>query len=209
MSHLSARSKAAATTPSRSIYSILLAWGRAVCADGSKLATRRYLFYAGLLGQHPRSASALGSILADYFAMPVEVAQFVGQWLEIAAENRARLGEANTSLGSSAVGRLSYLGSTGEIQAARGSTRLRRIQSAAARRRQAPSVRANGALLFRSGIRLRHTAGAEGAEVPWCRLGDQRARLGLSTWLKTAEFERDADQVVFSGGLTRLGSLPG
>jgi type VI secretion system protein ImpH len=47
------------------------------------------------------------------------------------------------------------------------------------------------------------------AEVPWCRLGDHSARLGFSTWLKTAEFVHNADQVVFSGGLTRLGALPG
>jgi type VI secretion system protein ImpH len=46
-------------------------------------------------------------------------------------------------------------------------------------------------------------------EVPWCRLGDPRARLGFSTWLKVAEFERDDDQVMFTGALTRLGALPG
>jgi type VI secretion system protein ImpH len=43
-------------------------------------------------------------------------------------------------------------------------------------------------------------------EVPWCRLGS--GQLGFTSWLKTCEFERDADQVVFSGGLTRLGALP-
>jgi len=48
-----------------------------------------------------------------------------------------------------------------------------------------------------------------GAPATLYPLPDQRARLGLSTWLKTAEFERNADEVIFSGGLTRLGALPG
>src|SRR5208283_4179181 len=38
------------------------------------------LYYAGLLAQRPRSASALQSILGDYFEVPVEVEQFAGGW---------------------------------------------------------------------------------------------------------------------------------
>ena len=45
------------------------------------------------------------------------------------------------------------------------------------------------------------------SEVPWCQLGT--VQLGFTSWLKTREFVVDADQVVFSGGLTRLSALPG
>ena len=44
------------------------------------------LFYAGLLAQHPRSASALAGLLQDYFGVPVAVTQFIGQWLPLAPE---------------------------------------------------------------------------------------------------------------------------
>jgi type VI secretion system protein ImpH len=167
------------------------------------------LFYAGLLGQHPRSASAIGNILRDYFAMPVAVAQFVGQWLEITEENRTRLGAANNAVGSSAVA----------------GTRTW-DQQAKFKLRVGPLGYAEFTRLLPAGdahqpfVQLtRYCAGQEfdfdvqlvlkAAEVPWCRLGDGQARLGFSTWLKTAEFERDADQVIFSGRLTRLGALPG
>jgi type VI secretion system protein ImpH len=167
------------------------------------------LFYAGLLGQHPRSASATGSILSDYFAVPVAVAQFVGQWLEITEENRSRLGATNSTLGASAVA----------------GTRIW-DQQAKFKLRVGPLGYGEFTCLLPGGdahrpfVQLtRYCAGQEfdfdvqlvlkAAEVPWCRLGDEQARLGFSSWLKTAEFERDADQVIFSGGLTRLGALPG
>jgi type VI secretion system protein ImpH len=167
------------------------------------------LFYAGLLGQHPRSASALGNMLGDYFAIPVEVAQFVGQWLDITAENRTRLGDANNALGSTAVA-----GTRIWDQQAKFKLRLGPL-SYAQFNRLLP-----GGDLHRPLIQMaRFASGQEfdfdlqlvlkAPEVPWCRLGDWQARLGFSSWLKVAEFDRDADQVVFSGGLTSLGALPG
>jgi len=167
------------------------------------------LFYAGLLGQHPRSASALRNLLSDYFQIPLQVAQFVGQWLEITPENRTRLGAANNALGSSAVA-----GSRIWDQQAKFKLRVGPLGFAEFNR-----LLPDGDM-YRPFVQMaRFAAGQEfdfdiqlvlqAAEVPWCCLGDRRARLGFSTWLKTAEFERDADQVIFSGGQTRLGALPG
>jgi type VI secretion system protein ImpH len=167
------------------------------------------LFYAGLLGQRPHSASALGSMLADYLAVAADVVQFVGQWLEITPENRTRLGSANNVLGASAVA-----GSRIWDQQARFKLRLGPLSFAEFSRFLPDGD------LYRSLVQMtRYASGQEfdfdiqlvlkAAEVPWCRLNDGRARLGFSSWLKIGEFERDADQVVFSGGLTRLGALPG
>ena len=41
------------------------------------------LFYSGLLSQQQRSAVGLRGVLQDYFAVPVEVEQFVGTWRSI------------------------------------------------------------------------------------------------------------------------------
>jgi type VI secretion system protein ImpH len=46
------------------------------------------VFYGGLLGQQPRSASALERIVADYFNVPVEVEQFVGGWCGLDRESQ-------------------------------------------------------------------------------------------------------------------------
>jgi type VI secretion system protein ImpH len=167
------------------------------------------LFYSGLLGQHPHSANALSNVLNDYFAVAVEVTQFVGQWLDITFENRTRLSTANNELGSTAVA-----GSRIWDQQAKFRLRVGPLSFAEFNRFLPDGDLHTVFVQF-----TRFIAGQEfdfdiqlvlkAPEVPWCRLSDACARLGFSTWLKTAEFARDADQVVFSGGLTRLGALPG
>ena len=186
----------------------LIGMGTAGLRGRLEFGDEALLFYAGLLGQHPRSASAIASILNDYFAMPVTVAQFVGQWLEITQENRTRLGVANNALGSSAVA-----GTRTWDQQAKFKLRVGPLEYSEF------THLLPGGDAYRPFVQLvRYCTGQEcdfdvqlvlkAAEVPWCRLGETRARLGFSTWLKTSEFKRDADQVIFSGGLTRLGALP-
>jgi type VI secretion system protein ImpH len=167
------------------------------------------LFYAGLLGQHPHPASSLGNMLSDFFGVSVHVMQFVGQWLEITPENRTRVGGANNVLGASTVA-----GSRIWDQQAKFKLRVGPL-SFAEFNRFLP-----GGDIHRPFVQFtRYVAGQEfdfdiqlvlkAQEVPWCRLGATSARLGFSTWLKTMEFKRDADQLVFSGGLTQLGAIPG
>jgi type VI secretion system protein ImpH len=171
------------------------------------------LFYAGLLAQHPRSASALEGMLTDYFGVPARTVQFMGQWLPLAEDNRSRLGRggANNVLGESAV-----IG--------------RRVwdQQAGFRLRLGPLTYPQLCGFLPSGPAFRPLAqltrffvGQEvdfdvqlvlrASEVPACRLGapDARApRLGWSAWLKTRDFTRDADDPVLGMHLTRIGALP-
>jgi len=171
---------------------------------------RMLLSYAGLLAQHPRSACALAGVLSDCFMVKVDVIQFVGQWLEITAENRTRLGpgEANNALGASAVAGKRIWDQQAKFRIRVGALSYREFQ------RFLPE---GGA--FKAFVQMiRYCAGQEfdfdlqlvlvAAEVPALRLGGADSRLGFSTWLKTAEFTCDADQVVFSGGLTQLGAIP-
>jgi type VI secretion system protein ImpH len=61
------------------------------------------LHRAGLLALQPRSAEGLETLLAGYFAIPVEVRQFVGSWLDIPEDLRCRLGSGQSAtLGVSA-----------------------------------------------------------------------------------------------------------
>jgi type VI secretion system protein ImpH len=171
------------------------------------------LFYTGLLAQHPRSASTLAGLLQDYFAVPVAVHQFVGQWLLLGPEHRTRLGPvtAHNALGISAMS-----GSRVWDQQAKFTVRV------------GPLTLAEFCQFLPSGSALqplvqltRFVAGQESdldvqlrlqaAEVPWCQLGatgDAAPRLGWSAWLKTGEFTRDAEDTVLSGCLTQIGTLP-
>ena len=47
------------------------------------MADESLVYYSGLLGQQPRSSTALRLLLSDYFQAPVEVEQFVGAWYRL------------------------------------------------------------------------------------------------------------------------------
>ncbi len=60
----------------------------------------RLLRYAGLLTQRPRSATSLQGLLFDYWGdIPVQVQQFVGQWVPLEPGDLNRLGAVNCGLG--------------------------------------------------------------------------------------------------------------
>jgi type VI secretion system protein ImpH len=63
----------------------------------------------GLFASHPRSAEGLGHILADYFRLPVEIRQFVGDWMDVPAEAYCRLGADESAAG---LGRTATLGAS-------------------------------------------------------------------------------------------------
>jgi type VI secretion system protein ImpH len=174
--------------------------------DRQAVADEVFLYYAGLLGQHPRSASALEGILRDYFGAPVAVQQFVGQWLPLPEASRSRLGPRgmNHALGTSAVA-----GGRVWDQQAKFTVRLGPLTFAEFCR----FLPVGDA--FRTLVEMiRFCAGQEcdfdiqlllrAAEVPACRLGETSAsapRLGWSTWLKSQAFGRDADDTILAGRL--------
>jgi type VI secretion system protein ImpH len=64
------------------------------------------LFYSGLLATRTRSATALRQLLTDYFDVPVEVEQFLGDWHSLETGDRCRFTESgcySEQLGSGAV----------------------------------------------------------------------------------------------------------
>jgi type VI secretion system protein ImpH len=162
------------------------------------------LFYAGLLAQHPHSASALEELLQDYFGIPVQVTQFVGQWLTLSEANRSRLGlrEGNNALGVNAVAGSRVWDQQGKFRLHLGPLTYDEFC------RFLPSGEAFAQLISLT----RFYAGQEwdfdvqlilkAVEVPACRLGEtgaQAPRLGWSTWLKSKGGCRDAEDVILAG----------
>jgi type VI secretion system protein ImpH len=160
------------------------------------------LLYAGLIAQRPHSAGALRGILRDYFAVPVEIDQCVGDWYELEEADRCCLApefEGN-QLGESA-----FLGD--EVWNQQGLFRLRvgplgleRFLEflpngpAMARLVELTTYLVGQAMAFDVQVFLR----AE--EVPYCRLDDEGSdapRLGWIGWLKTGEFGAPAGDAVF------------
>jgi type VI secretion system protein ImpH len=63
------------------------------------------LYYAGYLSCQAKHAEGLRAMLADYFRLPVNIEEFVGEWLDIQASDLTRLGETPRTgeLGVSAI----------------------------------------------------------------------------------------------------------
>ena len=145
--------------------------------------------------------------------MPVEVVQFMGQWLPLALESRSRLGpgEDQNALGVSAV-----TGARVWDQQAKFRLRLGPLTFA----QFCQFLPTGGA--FRPLMQLsRFFAGQEhdfdvqlvlqASDVPSCRLGlrgEGAPRLGWSAWLKTREFTHDATDAIFAGEIASTPAVP-
>jgi type VI secretion system protein ImpH len=64
----------------RQILLSLVGLGTDHLQNRQQLPDAFFVNYAALLAIQPRSASALRSILSDYFGVPVEIQQFAGTW---------------------------------------------------------------------------------------------------------------------------------
>ncbi len=169
------------------------------------------IFYGGLLNQKPRSAGALQKLLDDNFQLPIEVKQFQGQWLRLAAMNQSQLGEtqANSSLGMNTVAGEQVWDVMGRFRLRVGPLNLKQFTEFIPDRSPIPQRKSFFLLVHL--IRLfvgpdlsfdvKMVLSAE--EVPECRLeADEEAVgacLGWNTWLVSQEFENDAEDAVFEG----------
>jgi len=190
----------------------LIGMGTGGMRERLKVEGETLLYYAGLLGQQPHSANALEALLGDYFEVPVSVEQFVGQWLPLSADQRTRLSSRDASRG--AIGG-AILGARFWDQQAKFRMRIGPV-SLAQLKRLLPINASFGELVqltrFWVGQELDFDVQIvlKATEVPACRLGkpgEQALRLGWSSWLKTKEFHRDAEDARLGSHLTRVGDL--
>lgn len=162
------------------------------------------LRYAGAIAQKPKSANALQQVLSDYFKVPVAIQQFIGTWLHLEQEDRTALGGKgrNNRLGQTAV-----LGTKAWDQQAQFKVRVGPLNYNEFAN-LLPSGQSYPVLVnltkFFAGPDLDFNVNliCNAKEVPTCRLRESDVyapRLGWTTWLKTKEFLRHADQVTFSG----------
>lgn len=159
------------------------------------------LLYAGLIAQRPHSASAIESILRHHFGSPVHIEQFSAQWLPLEQAHRARVGEANSDLGTSLVVGERIRDAQSKFRVRIGPLTFRRFLSFL------PTGDSFGALADLT----RFLAGLEfdfdvqlvlaAAQVPRCVLSsapEAPPLLGWTTWLTTRGLSEDASPVVLS-----------
>ncbi len=160
------------------------------------------LYYAGLLAQFPRSATALEQVLSDYFDVPVEVEQFVGGWYRLDPQVLGRLedgAEEYEQLGVGAVIGDEVWESQARVRVRLGPLRLEEYLeflptgSAFAPLRSLIRFFAGDQFDFEVQLVLRRD------EVPFCELGaETRAapRLGWVSWMRWSPMRRDPEETV-------------
>ncbi len=160
------------------------------------------IYYAGLLAQQPRSASALRQVLTDYFDVPVEIEQFAGGWFKLDRETQCCFQDQLSS--SEQVGLGAVVGD--EIWDQQSSVRVQ----------LGPLTLAQYLDFLPNGTAFQPLLGLLGFfaetefdfevqlilkrdEVPPCELGAEEGpvpQLGWVTWMKSAPFRRDPGDTV-------------
>lgn len=162
-------------------------------------------FYTGLLSQLPRSASALERLLEDYFDVPVEVVQFVGQWRGLDEAARCRLEDDAELAPSSRLGLGAVAGD--EVWDPQSTARLRLgplpldrylefLPGGGAFRALASLAQffSRGEVDFQVQLVLKRE------EAPGVMLGEEGAtapRLGWVSWVKNKPLGRDPEDALF------------
>jgi type VI secretion system protein ImpH len=161
------------------------------------------LLYAGLIAQRPHSATALRGILRDFFSVPVEIEQCIGNWYELEHADRCYLSD---ELERNQLGEGAFIGDQVWNQQACfriciGPLSLQEFRDFLPDR---PTI---DQLVELTRYIVGHSTAFDvqlvlkASDVPWCGLGDEgpnALRLGWMGWLKTEEFPTDASDTVFT-----------
>ncbi len=169
--------------------------------DRPPISDQVLAFYAGLFTLQPRGAVALEQLLEDYFAVRVEVEQFVGGWYPLPRRDQCALGEEDDP--ASQLGRGAVVGD--EIWDPQTRVRIRlgpltrpQFDEFLPTGKGFAALQALTRFFTHDQFDLEVQLILARDEVPGCVLdADEPPQpLGWSTWLRTAAFSRDADDTL-------------
>jgi type VI secretion system protein ImpH len=183
----------------------LLGLGTLGLQDRLDVTDDSLLFYSGLLSLHPRSATALRQVLADYFNVPVEIEQFVGAWYPVDPESQCSLGEGpaySEQLGLGAVVGDEIWDQQSRIRIQLGPLTLERymefLPGGEAYRHVRTLAKFYGGEEYDVEVQLI----LKRREVPVCELKSEGGwQLGWTSWVKSAEFRRDPGDTILELGV--------
>jgi len=159
------------------------------------------IFYGGLVAQRPHSATAMESILGDFFGVPVAAKQFSGQWLKLDEDSITRVGRANSQLGINTVAGVRVWDNQSKFRLRVGPLTLKEFLAflpvGSAFKPAAEFTRLLVGMEFDFDVQLVLKAEAVPASVLTTR-ARRRAMLGWTSWLKTQAFIEDDSQVILS-----------
>ena len=183
--------------------SCLVGLGTAGLESRLGIPGERALFYAGLLSLQTRSATALEQLLMDYFAVPVEVEQFIGVWRPLEDGDQCLLDDGESyseQLGVAAVAGDAVWDQQSRIRLKLGPMREQQYLSFLPSGTAWEPLRALTRFFCGPELEVEAQLILERSEVPQCDLGkDDLAgpRLGWFTWVRSgASFDRSPGDTV-------------
>jgi type VI secretion system protein ImpH len=181
----------------------LLGLGTDGMRDRQAVSDDALIYYAGLLGQRPRSAQALQQILSDYFEVPVAIEQFAGGWYRLDPETQCRLEGNNESgeLGLGAVVGDEVWNEQSKVRIVLGPLSLERYADFLPYGRSFETL--GGWVRFFSNDEWDFEVKLilEREQVPACTLGAEGVsgpQLGWVSWVKSVPFNRNPDDTVLA-----------
>jgi type VI secretion system protein ImpH len=189
----------------------LMGLGGAALRDRMNVRDRSLLFYAGTLSHGRRTAVGLEGLLSDYFGVllrrgkgthpgRIRVREFVGRWHTLEADQVTALGvrDGRCRLGVDAVIGRRVWDQSGMIEVAVGPLDYGSFQRFLPGGDALAPLRDMIAFYLKGDVDFLIRPILHAPEVPETVLtaGPHAARLGLTSWLKTRPFVRDADDVV-------------
>jgi type VI secretion system protein ImpH len=181
----------------------LIGLGTAGLENRLAIPDEHLLFYAGLLSLQGRSATALEQLLEDYFAVPVEVEQFIGVWRTLDPGDQCVLNDTDSyseQLGVALVVGDAVWDQQSRIRLKIGPMREEQYLSFLPSGSAWEPLRALTRFFCGPDLEVEAQLLLEQKEVPKCELGKDDLvgpRLGWFTWVRSAaSFDRSPGDTV-------------
>jgi type VI secretion system protein ImpH len=166
---------------------------------GQGIADETLAYYVSAIRGRPRSAHWFARVVEDYFEVPAKTTEFVGQWMDIPAEERTSLGVGLAVLGDSAFCGSRVWDRQSRIRLTLGPMRKSRFEDmlpgSSGHRNLARLFRLMQGLACDCEVRLI----LDSRDVHGARLGSlvEPAQLGWASWMKGAKPTSDADDAAY------------
>jgi type VI secretion system protein ImpH len=180
----------------------LLGLGTPGLQDRQDVSDDSLMYYAGLLSQRPRSATALRQLLSDYFDVPVEIEQFAGAWYRLDADTQCCMEEGDSpseQLGGGAVVGDEVWAQQSRVRIKLGPLTLPQYLDFLPDGTANKPLRALVRFFTNDEFDCEAQLVLKRDEVPRCELaaeGEAAPRLGWVTWVKRVPLERDPGETI-------------
>ncbi len=164
-----------------------------------------FLFYAGLLAPHQRSAAGLERAIQDRFQVPARIQEFVGGWYPLSAESRCRLDDEVDDL-SPRLGEHTVLGDEiwdpqARVRITLGPLSRERFEDFLPGGRSRSALKAFASFFSDDHFEFELQLILAKEDVPPLVLGAEEegaTPLGWCSWIRTRPFERDAHETTLA-----------